>query len=294
MRPVKTAVIPAGGLGSRFLPFSRTVPKELLPLVDTPVIDLVASECAASGVERVIIVGAPGKESLLSYFRPNERLAHRLAAEGRTGDLRALRRPEELAEVSLVVQEEALGNGHAVLVAREAVGDEPFVMLWGDDIVVGEQPAAAQLIAARERLGGGSVAAAVRVPLTETSRYGVLAGERVDERTIRVRSIVEKPLEGEAPSDLASVHGYLLEPEIFEVLERLRPGKSGEIWLSDAVSRLCADAPVWALELAGRRYDTGDRAGYVQAFVDHALARDDVGPALRTHLAREGWRPPDP
>ncbi|MFN2519751.1 MAG: UTP--glucose-1-phosphate uridylyltransferase [Candidatus Limnocylindria bacterium] len=293
MKPVRTAVIPAGGLGTRFLPFSRSVPKELLPLVDTPVIDLVVSECAASGVERVIIVGAPGKESLLSYFRPNERLARRLEAEGRHGELGALRRPERLAEVTLVVQEEPKGNGHAVLVARDAVGDEPFVMLWGDDIVVGGDPAAGQLIAARERLSGGSVAAAIRVPWRDTSRYGILAGDRIDERTIRVRSIVEKPPEGEAPSDLASVHGYLLEPAIFDVLEDLSPGKSGEVWLSDAVSRLSTRTPVWGLELSGRRYDTGDRGGYVQAFVDQALAREDTGPGLRAHLVDRGWRPPD-
>ena len=293
MKAVRTAVIPAGGLGTRFLPFSRSVPKELLPLVDTPVIDLVVSECAASGVERVILVGAPGKESLLSYFRPNERLARRLEAEGRGLELTALRRPEELAEVILVVQDEPKGNGHAVLVAREAVGDEPFVMLWGDDIVVGNEPGAAQMIAARDRLGGGSVAAATRVAPKDASRYGVLAGDAVDERTVRVRSIVEKPAPGAAPSDLASVHGYLLEPAIFDVLEALEPGKSGEIWLSDAVSRLAAQSPVWGLELSGRRYDAGDRAGYVQAFVDQALARDDVGPALREHLQRGGWRPPE-
>ncbi|MGH2499457.1 MAG: sugar phosphate nucleotidyltransferase, partial [Candidatus Limnocylindria bacterium] len=144
---MRTAVVPAGGLGTRFLPFSRAVPKELLPLVDTPVIDLVVSECAAAGIERVILVSAPGKEALAAYFKPSERAAARLAAEGRAAELAALRRPESLAEIQVIPQDEAKGNGHAVLLAREAVGDEPFAMLWGDDVFVGDQPAVAQLIA---------------------------------------------------------------------------------------------------------------------------------------------------
>ncbi len=136
-RRVRTAVIPAGGLGTRFLPFSRSVPKELLPLVDTPVIDFVVSECVAAGIERIVIVGAPGKEAIARYFRPQERLRERLAAEGRAEDLQTLERSQRLADVRVVVQEEARGNGHAVLVAREAVGDEPFAMIWADDLVLG-------------------------------------------------------------------------------------------------------------------------------------------------------------
>jgi UTP--glucose-1-phosphate uridylyltransferase len=287
-------VIPAGGLGTRFLPFSRTVAKELLPLVDVPVIDYVVSECAQSGIERVIIVGAPGKESLEAYFRPSERLAARLRSEGRTEELAALVRPERLAEIQFVVQEEPRGNGHAVLVARDAVGDEPFAMIWGDDVVVAEPPGAAQLIAARERLGGGSVACAIRVTPAEASRYGVVAGQHVDEETLRVSEIVEKPAPDEAPSDLAVVHGYVLEPEIFDALAALEPGKGGEIWLADAVAALAREWPVWAVEINGRRYDAGDRTGYVTAFVDVALARDDTGPALRAHLERAGWTAPAP
>jgi UTP--glucose-1-phosphate uridylyltransferase len=292
VRPVRTAVVPAGGLGTRFLPFSRTVAKELLPLVDTPVIDYVVSECVDSGIERVVVVGAPGKESLEAYFRPSDRMAARLRAEGRSEELAALERPERLADVSFVVQEEPRGNGHAVLVAREEVGPEPFAMVWGDDVVVARPPAVAQLIEARERLGGGSVACAIRVTPEEAARYGVVAGERVDERTLRVSRIVEKPAPAEAPSDLAVVHGYVLEPEIFDALAELPPGKGGEIWLTDAVSALAEEQPVWAFEVEGRRYDAGERAGYVAAFVDVALEREDTGRALRDHLERAGWRPP--
>ena len=290
-RPLRTAVIPAGGLGTRFLPFSRTVPKELLPLVDTPVIDFVVSECAAAGIERVILVGAPGKQALLDYFRPSERIAARLEREGRQTELERSRRPEGLAEVVWVVQEEPRGNGHAVLVAREAVGDEPFAMLWGDDVLRAEQPAVAQLERVRQARGG-SVAGAMRVPRDQAGRYGMFAGTAVDERTMRVRSVVEKPSPADVPSDFASVHGYVLDPAIFDVLAACPPGRGGEIWLADAVSALATSSPVWALELEGTRYDAGDRSGYVAAFVDEALARPDTGPALRDHLRRAGWREP--
>ncbi|HEV2011666.1 MAG TPA: UTP--glucose-1-phosphate uridylyltransferase [Candidatus Limnocylindria bacterium] len=290
MTAVRTAVIPAGGLGTRFLPFSRSVPKELLPLVDTPVLDLVVSECAASGIERVILVTAPGKESLAAYFQPSPRAEARLRAEGRASELAALKRPEGLATVEVVVQQEAKGNGHAVLVAREVIGDEPFAMLWGDDIVLGPTPALRQLLDVRERLGG-SVAGAARVPRDQASRYGMFAG-RAEQGAFRVTGMVEKPAPADAPSDLAAVHGYVLEPAIFDLLEGLAPGRGGEIWLVDAVSLLAGREPVWAVELAGDRYDAGDRTGYVTAFVDQALGRADVGPALREHLRQRGWRPP--
>lgn len=289
---MRTAVIPAGGLGTRFLPFTRALPKELLPLVDTPVIDHVVSACAAAGIERVVIVGAPGKGTLEAYFSPSPRLEQRLVAEGRTDDLERLRRAQSLAEIRFVEQPEAKGNGHAVLVAREAVGDEPFAMLWGDNLVSGASSGVAQLIAARDRLGG-SVAAAKRIPRELAGRYGIFAGTPVDGRTLRVSAIVEKPSPAESPSDLASIHGYVLEPAVFGILADQRPGRGGEIWLTDAVTRLAKDHPVWAFELEGRDYDAGDRAGYVAAFVDAALERTDTGPALRRHLTDAGWRPPE-
>lgn len=290
MKTVRTAVIPAGGLGSRFLPFSRSVPKELLPLVDTPVLDAVVTECARSGIERVILVIAPGKESLAAYFRPSPRVEARLRSQGRAAELDALRRPEGLARVEVVVQADPKGNGHAVLMAREAVGDEPFAMLWGDDIVTGQTPALRQMLNVRERLGG-SVAGAARFDRQLASRYGVFAGHP-ERGAFRVTGMVEKPAPADAPSDLAAIHGYVLEPAIFALLAAQAPGRGGEIWLVDAVNELAASEPVWAVELEGERYDAGDRAGYVAAFVDHALARDDVGPALRDHLRRRGWREP--
>jgi UTP--glucose-1-phosphate uridylyltransferase len=247
----------------------------------------------ASGIERVILVVGPGKEWIEAYFKPNPRLEARLTADRRTADLELLKHAERLALVRSVLQAEPRGNGHAVLQARALVGDEPFAMLWGDDIMVGEEPALLQLVRARERLGGGSVVGCIRVGREDISRYGVVAGTEVDEVTRRVIGIVEKPRAEDAPSDLAAVHGYVLEPEIFEVLAKQAPGRGGEIWLTDAVAELVRQgAPVWAVELRGQRYDCGDKSGYVNAFVDAALRRDDTEPGLRAHLEGLGWKAP--
>ncbi|TME41418.1 MAG: UTP--glucose-1-phosphate uridylyltransferase [Chloroflexi bacterium] len=294
VKPIKYGVVPAGGLGTRFLPITRTVPKELLPIVDTAVIELVVSELAASGVERVVIVVGPGKESIESYFRPNPKIERRLQIEFRKDELELLHRPEKLAQVRTVVQKEQQGNGHAVLMARPLVGAEPFAMIWGDDIVLAKEPAVAQLMRARERLGGGSVVGCVRVDTKDTSRYGMVAGTKVDADAMRVIAIVEKPKPDQAPSDLAAVHGYLLEPEIFDVLASAKPGVGGEIWLTDAVSALARQGgTVWAVELEGQRYDAGDKVGYVNAFLDAALGRADTAEAARQHLKSLGWTPPD-
>ena len=294
VRPVRYGVVPAGGLGTRFLPITRSVPKELLPIVDTAVIELVVSELAASGIEHVVLVVGPGKESIAEYFAPRPKIEQRLLAERRTEELALLKRPEGLAQIRSVVQRDPKGNGHAVLMAAELVGKEPFAMLWGDDLMLAPEAPVAQLLRARERLGGGSVIGCVRVQRKDVSRYGMVAGTAVDEGTTRVRAVVEKPATADAPSDLAAVHGYLLEPEIFEVLASLPPGRGGEIWLTDGITELARQgAPVWAIEIEGQRYDAGDKNGYVKAFIDAALTRDDTGPATREHLKTLGWRPPD-
>ena len=294
IKPVKYGVVPAAGMGTRFLPITRVVPKELLPIVDTAVIELVVSELAASGVERVVLVVGPGKESIESYFRPSPKIEERLKRDLRTHELELLHRPERLAQVRAVVQTEAKGNGHAVLMAKDLVGNEPFAMLWGDDLMLAKEPAVGQLIKARERLGGGSVVGCVRVPKKDVGRYGIVSGTKIDDDTTRVIAVVEKPDPESAPSDLAAVHGYVLEPEIFDVLAKQKPGKDGEIWLTDAIGELAREgSPVWAVELAGHRYDTGDKIGYVTAFLDAVLGREDIAPAAREHLKKLGWSPPD-
>ncbi|MBI2983798.1 MAG: NTP transferase domain-containing protein, partial [Chloroflexi bacterium] len=274
----------AAGLGTRFLPISKTGPKELLPLVDVPIIDNVISEAVAAGCEEVVVVSAPGKEPLDAYFRSNPALEERLHAEGRGADLALARRGETMAKVTVVHQERPLGNGHAVLCAREAVGDRPFVMIWGDDIVLSRVPVAAQLVRAREQLGGGSVGGVVRVAAEDAKRYGIVDGDAVGPRTWRVTRIVEKP--DRPASDLAVVHAYVLEPAIFDILASLRPGRNGELWLTDAVSELAPRSPVHAYEFEGERYDAGDRAGYVKAFIASALARPEIGDELREWIRR--------
>lgn len=276
---VRIAVIPAAGLGTRFLPVSKTIPKEMLPLVDVPIIDLVITEAVAAGCERIVVISAPGKAPLDGYFKPNAALEERLHAEKRETDLALARRGQTMAEVTVIHQEKPLGNGHAVLCAREIVGDAPFLMIWGDDIVLARVPVAAQLLRARDSAGGGSVAAVMRVPADQVRRYGVIEGDQVADRTWRVRSIVEKP--EHPPTDLGAVHAYVLEPEIFDVLASMKPGKGGEIWLSEAVSILAQRAPVHAYEFEGERFDAGDRAGYVKAFIASALERPEIADDVR-------------
>ncbi len=280
--PVRLAVIPAAGLGTRFLPVSKTIPKEMLPLVDVPIIDAVITEAVAAGCDEIVVVSAPGKEPLDAYFRPSRRLEERLLAEGREADLALARRGEAMARVTVVHQERPLGNGHAVLCAREMVGERPFLMIWGDDIVLANVPVAAQLVQARERAGGGSVAAVMRVQADDARKYGVIEATPVGERTWRVKRIVEKP--DRPPSDLAVVHAYVLEPEVFAILASLPLGRGGEIWLADAVSELARRAPVHAYEFEGDRYDAGDRAGYAKAFIASALARPEIASEIRAWL----------
>jgi UTP--glucose-1-phosphate uridylyltransferase len=282
--PVRVAVIPAAGLGTRFLPVSKTVPKELLPLVDVPIIDNVISEAVAAGCDEIVVVSGPGKEPLDAYFRRNERLEERLRHEKRDAELALARRGETMATVTVVHQDEPRGNGHAVLCARDLVGKRPFLMIWGDDVVLSRVPVAAQLVQARDREGGGSVGAVMRVPHDDARKYGMIEGERTGERTWRVTRIVEKP--DRPPSDLAAVHAYVLEPEIFEVLETLRPGRGGEVWLTDAVSELALRAPVYAYEFEGERFDAGDRLGYAKAFIASALGRPELADDLRDWIRR--------
>ena len=290
---VRVAVIPAAGLGTRFLPVTKTIPKEMLPIVDTPTIDLVIAEVAAAGVDEIIVVSAPGKDALDRYFQPAPQLESRLAREGRAAELAQVRRDGAGPRVTVIHQNEPRGNGDAVLRARDLVADRPFLMIWGDDIATAAVPVARQLVECRERQGGGSVAGVMRVPPAQVSRYGIVEGEPVGERTWRMRRIVEKPDAGETTSDLAQVHGYVLEPEIFAELARTPAGRGGEVWLADAVNALAARTPMWAHAFRGERFDAGDRLGYVQAVVSAALERPDLeelGNWLRERLEREPRR----
>src|SRR5207302_6741862 len=268
---VRKAVIPVAGLGTRFLPASKSVPKEMLPVVDKPVIQYIVEGAVESGIEEVVLVTAASKRAIEDHFDRSFELEYRLEASGKHDLLEQARRPAEMARFVMVRQGAPLGNGHAVLLAKEVVGDEPFAMLWGDDIVLGSPPFVAQLIAAHERTGG-SVVGVMAVPPQEAIKYGVVEiAERLDDRLVRCSRIVEKPPIDQVPSNLAAVAGYVLTPDIFGYLEETEVGQGGEIWLADGVQKIAAKGNFYAREFSGRRYDAGNKLEFVQATVDLAL-----------------------
>jgi UTP--glucose-1-phosphate uridylyltransferase len=284
---VRKAVIPAAGLGTRFLPASKAVPKEMLPIVDKPVIQYVVEGAVASGIEEVVLVTASAKRSIEDHFDRFFELEYRLEAAGKHDLLEETRRPAEMARFVMVRQGAPLGNGHAVLLAKEVVGDEPFVMLWGDDVVLSEPPFVQQMIDAHTRTGG-SVVGVMAVPPSEAVKYGVIeVAERLDARLVRASRIVEKPPSDQVPSNLAAVAGYVLTPDVFGYLEDTAAGQGGEIWLADGVQKIAAQGNLYALEFKGRRYDAGNKLEYLQATVDLALDRPDLGPAFRAYLEQK-------
>jgi len=290
---VRKAVIPAAGLGTRFLPASKAVPKEMLPIVDKPVIQYIVEGAVASGIEEVVLVTASAKRAIEDHFDRFFELEYRLEAAGKHDLLEESRRPADLARFVTVRQGSPLGNGHAVLLAKEVVGDEPFAMLWGDDVVLGDPPFVQQLIDAHERTGG-SVVGVIAVPPDEAMKYGVVeVAERIDDRLVRCSRIVEKPPRDKVPSNLAAVAGYVLTPDIFEYLEQTDVGQGGEIWLADGVQKIAAKGNLYALEFSGRRYDAGNKLEYLQATVDLALERPDLGPAFRAYLEAKLREPVD-
>lgn len=280
---IRKAVIPAAGLGTRFLPATKAVPKEMLPIVDVPVIQLVVEEAVQSGIEEIIIITSGSKRSIEDHFDYAFELEERLAAAGKHAERERVRQIAELARFVFIRQGQPLGNGHAVLCAREVVGDEPFAVLWGDDLARSDPPVCRQLIDVATR-HGGSVLAVMRMDEVNLSNYGVIAGEPIDDRVHRVSKLVEKPPAGTAPTNLAAVKEYILTPAIFDVLAATPPGQGSEIWLADAINRLAQQEPVFAYEFRGQRYDPGDKLGFLQATVEYALARDDLGPDFRAYL----------
>jgi UTP--glucose-1-phosphate uridylyltransferase len=280
---LRKAVIPAAGLGTRFLPASKVVAKEMLPVVDRPVIQYVVEEAVAAGIEQIVIVTAQSTRALEDHFDTHYELEARLAAAGKEAELAELRRLQSLAEFVYVRQPAPLGNGHAVLCARRAIGDEPFAMLWGDDLVDAEVPVLKQLATVFEE-HGKSVAAVMRVPRADIPKYGVARGQPAGPRTYTVDEVVEKPSIESAPSDLALVKEYVLTPDIFDELERTPVGKGGEIWLTDAINNQAARGGLLAYEFEGQRYDVGDKLQWLEANVALALKRPDLGPGLRGYL----------
>jgi UTP--glucose-1-phosphate uridylyltransferase len=285
---VRKAVLPAAGLGTRFLPATKAQPKEMLPVVDKPLIQYVVEECVASGIDNIIIVTGRGKNAIEDHFDSSPELESFLEEKGKGELAKLVHDIGNMVHFSYTRQKEALGLGHAVLVAKELVGNEPFAVLLGDVIIPGPNPATKQLIDVYEATGKG-VIAVEEVPRERTSLYGIVDVERKNgagknQRTLKIRDLVEKPSPAEAPSTLAVTGRYLLPPEIFECLERTKPGRGGEIQLTDALRLLAQKSGLLAHVYEGKSYDAGDKLGFLKATVEIGLENQDFGKDFREYL----------
>lgn len=280
---VRKAVFPAAGLGTRFLPATKSSPKEMLSLVDKPLIQYVVEEAVASNIESVIIVTGRGKAAIEDHFDVSFELEKLLEERGKTEELKAMRAISEMARVSYVRQKEALGLGHAVLQARDLVGDEPFAVMLSDDIIDSQTPALKQLLNVYEKYDA-PVVAVFEVPGEAISRFGVVDGEEVEPGVYRINDMVEKPKPEDAPSDLAIIGRYVLTPDIFAEIEQTQPGAIGEIQITDAMRSLLKRRPFYAVRFEGTRYDAGDKLGFLIATVAFALKHPELAKDFKDYL----------
>jgi UTP--glucose-1-phosphate uridylyltransferase len=291
--PVRKAVIPAAGLGTRFLPATKAVPKELLPVVDVPAIEYVVAEAAAAGLPDVLLITGRGKVAIVDHFDAKPSLEDQLEAKGDTERLAAVRRSTGLAQVHSVRQQEPRGLGHAVLQAAAHVGDEPFAVLLGDDLIDPRDPLLMEMLNAYGETGR-SVVALMEVPADQAHLYGCAAVEADRTgQTVAITGLVEKPPPGQAPSNLAVIGRYVLSPEIFPILRATAPGRGGEIQLTDALAVLAARGDLCGMIFRGRRYDTGDRLSWLKATIQLAVERPDLGPGLLPWLRDLVAKAPD-
>jgi UTP--glucose-1-phosphate uridylyltransferase len=282
---IRKAVIPAAGLGTRFLPATKASPKEMLPLVDKPLIQYVVEEAVASGIQDIILITGRGKRAIEDHFDRSFELEENLKGSGKAQVLSQIRRISNLANFCYVRQSEALGLGHAVLCAQHLIGDEPFAVILGDEIIDAPTPALAQLIHVYKKRKG-AVLGVQEVPRSEVSRYGIIAPRRLAPGLHRVEDLVEKPAPADAPSLYAVIGRYVLPPEIFPILRKTQPGKNGEIQLTDALRQLAKQSPMFAHEVQGQRHDAGDKLGFLIATVEFALKNPSLGPPFSDYLKR--------
>jgi UTP--glucose-1-phosphate uridylyltransferase len=280
---IRKAVFPAAGLGTRFLPATKASPKEMLPLVDKPLIQYVVEEAVASGIESVIIVTGRGKTAIEDHFDISFELEHLLRERGKEDLLQQVRAISEMANFSYVRQREALGLGHAVLQAKDLVGNEPFAVMLSDDIVDSEVPALKQMLDVYEKYDA-PVIGTMQVKGEAISRFGVIDSEEVSDGVYKINGMVEKPPYDEAPSDLAIIGRYILTPDIFQEIENTTPGAGGEIQLTDAMRSLLKKRPFYAVRFQGTRHDAGDKLGFLIATVEYALQREDLAPEFVEYL----------
>jgi UTP--glucose-1-phosphate uridylyltransferase len=283
MKMVRKAVIPAAGLGTRFLPATKAQPKEMLPIVDKPAIQWVVEEAVNNGIRDILIITGRGKRSIEDHFDRTFELEHYLEQGGKDDDLKHMQEIAEMADIHYVRQGEPRGLGHAVSAARQHVGDEAFVVMLGDDIMSDDSVVLHDMLQAHQRFGR-SVVALKQVSPAEISSYGCVRADDIDPPIVRIEEIVEKPAPEEAPSNLAVMGRYIFTPEIFDALDRVQPGKGNEIQLTDAISLLLEEQEVYGYCFEHGRYDIGNKLDYLKATVELALQRDDLGPAFREFL----------
>jgi UTP--glucose-1-phosphate uridylyltransferase len=291
---VRKAVFPVAGLGTRFLPATKAQPKEMLPLVDKPIIQYGVEEAVAAGIANIILVTGRGKNAIEDHFDVSVELETFLEARGKREQLAEIRKISNMINFAYVRQGEPLGLGHAVLVARELVGQEPFAVILGDDVIDADPPAIKQLMAVFEQVGG-PVLAVERVPRDDISSYGVIAldpGAQLGEGVYRVRDLVEKPSKSEAPSDLAIIGRYILTPDIFPALAATKSDRTGEIQLTNGLRELLRKRPIFACEIKGVRHDTGNKLGFLKAVVYFALKRPDLADHFSAYLQSLGLSVP--
>jgi len=280
---IRKAVFPAAGLGTRFLPATKASPKEMLPLVDKPLIQYTVEEAVNSGIESILIVTGRDKGAIEDHFDISFELEQLLKERGKTDLFEQVHAISEMAKISYTRQKEALGLGHAIYQAKDFAGDEPFAALLADDIVISERPALRQMIDVYEKYNA-PVIATMQVEGEAISRFGVIDADEVEPNVFKIKDMVEKPLFAEAPSDLAIIGRYIFTPDIFGAIERTKPGAGSEIQITDAMRLLLAERPFYAVKLDGIRHDAGDKLGFLIATVEFALKREDLGPEFREYL----------
>ena len=281
---VRKAIIPAAGLGTRFLPATKAMPKEMLPIVDKPTIQYIVEEAIESGIEDIIIVTGKGKRAIEDHFDHSYELEQNLLEKGKFDLLNEVQKSSRMVDIHYIRQKEPKGLGHAIWCARKFIGNEPFAVLLGDDIVQAEKPCLKQMIEQYERYNA-SILGVQSVPENEVSRYGIIDGNAIGERFYSVNSLVEKPKQEEAPSNLAIMGRYILTPRIFEILSEQKPGAGGEIQLTDAIASLNLYEAVYAYDFEGVRYDVGEKMGFIQTTIEFALQREELRRELLDYLS---------
>ncbi|MFD0961657.1 UTP--glucose-1-phosphate uridylyltransferase GalU [Paenibacillus chungangensis] len=280
---VRKAIIPAAGLGTRFLPATKAMPKEMLPIVDKPTIQYIVEEAVESGIEDIIIVTGKGKRAIEDHFDNSFELEQNLLEKGKIDLLNEVQKSSKMVDIHYIRQKEAKGLGHAIWCARKFIGNEPFAVLLGDDIVQAEKPCLKQMIEQFDRYKS-SIIGVQSVEEDEVSRYGIVDGQAIHDRLYNVKNLVEKPSQEDAPSNVAILGRYILSPSIFDILEKQKPGAGGEIQLTDAIAELNNTEAVYAYEFEGTRYDVGEKLGFIKTQLEFALQRDELRDELMEYL----------